>query len=184
MSTHVLQNSYQRFIALKILIKSACMGQYRDHELQMYRRVESGSEHHPGRAAARPLLDSFDIDGPEDKHRCLIHPALGEGIVPVLDRCPNQRLPSPVLAFVLVRLFLALDYLHSECQIIHTGRDTLSSIPLYADMPQASRPTISCSAPETIHSSIPSWTTNFRRPGLGKYWMTENLHLPGNRATQ
>jgi serine/threonine protein kinase len=97
------------------------MGQQLDDELQMYKRIERGSKHHPGRSAVRSLLDSFDVDGPEDKHRCLVHPPLWESVLTFLRRNPVQRLPSPVLAFVLKRLFLALDYLHTECQIIHTG---------------------------------------------------------------
>ncbi|KAJ6785785.1 hypothetical protein PWT90_03043 [Aphanocladium album] len=30
------------------------------------------------------------------------------------------RLPQPIAAFILQRVFLALDYLHTECQVIHT----------------------------------------------------------------
>jgi serine/threonine-protein kinase SRPK3 len=97
------------------------MGQQLDDELQMYKRMERGSKYHPGRNAVRSLLDSFDIDGPEDKHRCLVHPPLWESVLTFLHRNPVQRLPAPVLAFTLKRLFLALDYLHTECQIIHAG---------------------------------------------------------------
>ncbi|PWY89146.1 hypothetical protein BO70DRAFT_285797, partial [Aspergillus heteromorphus CBS 117.55] len=67
------------------------------------------------------ILDSFDVAGPEDRHRCLVHPPLWESVLTFLHRNPIRRLPVPVLAFVLKRLFLALDYLHSECQIIHAG---------------------------------------------------------------
>ncbi|KAL4988836.1 kinase-like domain-containing protein [Aspergillus falconensis] len=108
------------YVTLKIFIKSASMGQQLDDELQMYKRIERGSKNHPGRSAVRSLIDSFDVDGPEDKHRCLVHPPLWESVLTFLHRNPAQRLPSPVLAFVLKRLFLALDYLHTECQIIHT----------------------------------------------------------------
>ncbi|KAH1293574.1 hypothetical protein KXX13_006852 [Aspergillus fumigatus] len=97
------------------------MGQQLDDELQMYKRMERGSKNHPGRSAVRSLLDSFDVDGPEDKHRCLVHPPLWDSVLTFLHRNPEQRLPAPVLAFVLKRLFLALDYLHTECQIIHAG---------------------------------------------------------------
>jgi len=41
----------------------------------------------------------------------------------LLARNPIGRLPVPVLGIVLKRLFLALDFLHSECQLIHTGID-------------------------------------------------------------
>ncbi|KAH2730350.1 hypothetical protein KXW77_004984, partial [Aspergillus fumigatus] len=103
------------------------MGQQLDDELQMYKRMERGSKNHPGRSAVRSLLDSFDVDGPEDKHRCLVHPPLWDSVLTFLHRNPEQRLPAPVLAFVLKRLFLALDYLHTECQIIHAESHTYRS---------------------------------------------------------
>ncbi|GES61238.1 kinase-like protein [Aspergillus terreus] len=112
--------NYRRYVTLKIFIKSMSMGQQLDDELQMYKRLERGSKNHPGRSAVRSLLDSFDVNGPEDKHRCLVHPPLWDSVLTFLHRNPEQRLPAPVLAFVLKRLFLALDYLHTECQIIHT----------------------------------------------------------------
>lgn len=79
------------------------------------------SQKHPGHKYVRLLLDSFDVDGPEDKHRCLVHPPLWESVLAFLFRNPIRRLPTPVLVVVLHRLFLALDYLHTECKIIHTG---------------------------------------------------------------
>ncbi|PYI09675.1 kinase-like protein [Aspergillus sclerotiicarbonarius CBS 121057] len=112
---------YRRYVSLKIFIKSTSMGQQLDDELQMYQCIEKGSTNHPGRNAVRSLLDSFDIDGLgiQDKHRCLVHPPLWESVLAFLHRNPVRRLPPPVLAFILKRLFLALDYLHTECQVIH-----------------------------------------------------------------
>jgi hypothetical protein len=114
-------NSYCRYVTLKDFIKSTSMGQQLDDELKMYQRMERGSRTHPGRKAVRSLLDSFEVDGPDEKHRCLVHPPLWESVLTFLHRNPVRRLPKPVLAFVLRRLFLALDFLHTECQIIHTG---------------------------------------------------------------
>lgn len=88
------------------------MGQQVEDELKMYQRINRASKH-PGRNAIRSLLDAFHIDGPsEDKHQCLVYPPLFESVWEFLHRNPVQRLPKPVLA---------LDYLHTECQIIHTG---------------------------------------------------------------
>lgn len=114
-------NSRCRYVTLKIFVNSTSMGQQLDDELKTYQRMERGSKSHPGRNAVRSLLDSFDVDGPDDKHRCLLHPPLWESVLTFLHRNPVRRLPKPVLAFVLQRLFLALDFLHTECQIIHTG---------------------------------------------------------------
>ncbi|KAL4807996.1 kinase-like domain-containing protein [Aspergillus unguis] len=110
----------RRYVTLKMFINSESMGQQLDDELNIYKHIERGSKSHPGRNAVRSLLDSFDVDGPEDKHRCLVHPPLWESVWTFLHRNPIRRLPVPVLAFVLRRLFLALDYLHTECQIIHS----------------------------------------------------------------
>ncbi|OJJ98119.1 hypothetical protein ASPACDRAFT_53601 [Aspergillus aculeatus ATCC 16872] len=112
--------NYRRYVTLKIYITAASIGQHLNDEFNMYQRIERGSRNHPGRGAIRPLLDSFDINGPHDKHRCLVHPPLWESALTFLYRNPVRRLPVPVLASILKRLCLALDYLHTECQIIHT----------------------------------------------------------------
>lgn len=109
------------YVALKIFVNSTSMGKHLDDEFTIYNSIRRGSKIHPGHNAITSLLDSFDVDEPEDKHRCLAHPALWESVWAFLHRNPVRRLPKPVLAFALQRLFLALDYLHTECQVIHTG---------------------------------------------------------------
>lgn len=111
--------SRARHVALKLFVNSASMGSQLDDELNMYKRMERGSKNHPGSGAVRALLDCFDLDGPGGQHRCLVHPPLWESVLTFLHRNPVRRLPLPVLAFVLYRLFLALDFLHTECRIIH-----------------------------------------------------------------
>ncbi|KFY21411.1 hypothetical protein V493_07421 [Pseudogymnoascus sp. VKM F-4281 (FW-2241)] len=110
----------RKYVMLKIFIQTSAMAEQVDDELKMYRRMEQSPKRHPGHKAVRTLLDTFYIDGSEDKHQCLVHPPLFESILTFLRRNPVEPLPSAVIAFVLLRLFLALDYLHTECQIIHT----------------------------------------------------------------
>ncbi|KAL4957519.1 kinase-like domain-containing protein [Aspergillus filifer] len=56
----------------------------------------------------------------ERQHHCLVHPPLFESVLTFLRRNPVGRLPSAVLAFVTYRVFMALDFLHNECHVIHT----------------------------------------------------------------
>lgn len=75
-------------------------------------------------------------------------------ILTFLRRNPIQRPPVPVLAFMLQRLFMALDYLHTECKIIHAGKYsdfylTLLQL-LTRDFYHISRPITSCSASPII----------------------------------
>lgn len=98
------------------------MGDQLDNEVNMYKRIEAGSKHHVGRSAVRSLLDRFEIHGPHGRHQCLVHLPLWESVLEFLHRNPVRRLPAPVLAFILQRTFHVLDYLHTECQVVHTGR--------------------------------------------------------------
>jgi serine/threonine-protein kinase SRPK3 len=106
---------------LKIFVQASSMGQQVDNELNMYKYMEQCPTAHPGRDVIRTLLDTFYIDGPQDKYRCLVHHPLWESVLAFLRRNPVERLPSPVIAVVLHRLFLAMDFLHTECHIAHTG---------------------------------------------------------------
>jgi serine/threonine-protein kinase SRPK3 len=108
-------------VTLKVYIANAALRKHLNNELEIYQRIARGPKRHPGRQAIRSLHDSFDINGSKEAHRCLVHPPLGDNLSTFLRRNPVQKLPKPILAFVLYHLFLALDYLHRECQIIHTG---------------------------------------------------------------
>ncbi|KAL4797683.1 kinase-like domain-containing protein [Aspergillus venezuelensis] len=117
---------YQKYVTLKILIDKASMGKYVDDELNIYKRTQS-------RDAIRSLTDSFDINGAEHKHRCFVHPPLFESVWAFLHRNPIGRLPVPLLAVTLKRLFQALDYLHTECCLIHTDISATNLLFTYKD---------------------------------------------------
>lgn len=96
------------------------MGSELDAELDVYRRIEKSSKHHLGRSAVRSLLDSFDIDGPSGRHKCLVNLPLWESALKLKYRNSIRRLPEPLVAFMLKRLCRALDLLHTECHVAHT----------------------------------------------------------------
>ncbi|KAG6126505.1 hypothetical protein E4U35_006839 [Claviceps purpurea] len=108
-----------RHVAVKIFGESEVMSFQQELELNAYKRIKNTSIDHPGRHALRSLLDSFDIDGPNGRHLCLVHQPLWESVLDLRHRNPVQKLPKPVVACVLKRLFLALDFLHQECHVAH-----------------------------------------------------------------
>jgi len=91
-----------------------------DTELDVYKRIDNSPEDHPSRYAVRSLLDSFDLDMPGGRHRCLVHSPLWESVLNIKHGNPLRRLPPPVVASTLKRLFVALDFLHRECLVAHT----------------------------------------------------------------
>ncbi|CAK7198873.1 hypothetical protein SEUCBS139899_001540 [Sporothrix eucalyptigena] len=110
----------RQHVALKLFITAESIGEHLDNELGMYRRIAQTKSSHPGRRSIRQLLDSFDIDGPDGSHRCLVHPPLWDSVDTLLHRNPIRRLPPQIISVVLNHVLLALDFLHTECQMIHT----------------------------------------------------------------
>ncbi|PGH01312.1 serine/threonine protein kinase [Helicocarpus griseus UAMH5409] len=89
---------------LKIFIRASSMGSQMNNELKMYRHMEQS----PKIILVKMLSGSY-----------LIHFTLMDLMADV-NVFPVERLPSAVVAFVLWRLFLTLDYLHTECHVVHT----------------------------------------------------------------
>jgi serine/threonine-protein kinase SRPK3 len=118
-STHFFSKC--QHVALKLFVDSKSIGVEHLDELNIYKHIENSSNDHPGRSAIRLLLDSFNVDSPNgQQHQCLVHLPLWESVLDIRHRNPIQRLPEPVIAFILKRLFQALDFLHTECHIAHT----------------------------------------------------------------
>ncbi|RKK83764.1 hypothetical protein BFJ69_g2501 [Fusarium oxysporum] len=153
------------------------MGQQLDNELEMYNRISASSTKHPGRSAVRELLDSFDVTGPDGSHRCLVHPPLWESIWTFLNRNPVGRLPPVVLAVTLRRLFLALDYLHTECKFIHTVLcDFGSAVPGDVEHCEDIQPDI-YRAPEVILQAPWSYKVDIWNAGCMIWDIFEGRHM-------
>ncbi|RGP65954.1 serine threonine cmgc group [Fusarium sporotrichioides] len=112
--------SQQSHVALKVFIRSQALGDQVENEIAMYKRMEQRASNHPGRSAVRTLSDSFRVNGPDGDHLVLAHPPLWQSVEGAIRRSSPKRLPASGTRFVLKDLFLALEYLHDECQIIHT----------------------------------------------------------------
>jgi hypothetical protein len=80
--------SERRHIALKLFIDSKSIETEQDNELNIYKRIKSSSKNHPGCSAVRSLLDSFDVNGPNERHLCLVHPPLWESVLDFKHRNP------------------------------------------------------------------------------------------------
>lgn len=109
-------------MALKVFIRSQAIGSQADHELKIYNHIAtvSSTSRHPGQHLVRNLLDSFKVTGPDGDHHCLVHTPLWDSVKSVLTQQPTGRLSPSVLGLVLHRLLLALDFLHSQCHLVHT----------------------------------------------------------------
>lgn len=90
------------------------------HEPEILERIKGYSEAHPGRKHVSTLLDSFTITDHYGPHLCLVFEVLGTFISTVYQS--GKRIPIPIVKHIARQLLLALDFLHRECGVIHTGK--------------------------------------------------------------
>lgn len=90
------------------------------HERILTQHVQKNPSH-DGFPFVGTMLDSFEIQGQEGPHLCLVYEPMREPLGLYIRRWENSVLP-PALAKVYATFVLrGLEYLHSECQVIHTG---------------------------------------------------------------
>lgn len=105
------------YVALKIYVT----GEKRDHELNIYRHMNSAEFKHPGKSLIRKLLDHFIITGRHGQHICLVHEPLGISASELLKSFPGNAVTLEDMKVCIRQLLIALDFLHSVAGVIHTG---------------------------------------------------------------
>lgn len=105
-------------VAMKVYESDSTQGR---RELEVYRHLNSMTTAHVGCTLVRTALDNFDISTPKGNHLCLIHKPLGMSLAGLKGRAPGKRIPEELLKLTLIHIFHALDFLHTEARVIHTG---------------------------------------------------------------
>jgi serine/threonine-protein kinase SRPK3 len=113
--------SRDRYFAIKINAADRPGDRSAKNELELSRIITNANRRHHGWHFVRHLADSFTLQGPHAEHICLVFEPLREPLWIVKSRFKGDVIPSPILKIVLQMVLHALDYLHSECRIIHTG---------------------------------------------------------------
>lgn len=96
-------------------------------EIIVYKHLMTVRSKHPGRNYIRHALDAFTLQGPHGEHQCLVHEPMLENTQELLRRNPRHRFTEDLLRVFLQRLLSALDYLHTDAHLIHTGKLCLLS---------------------------------------------------------
>lgn len=79
------------------------------------------SPEHPGHAHVLQLKDHFYHQGPHGRHLCIVTEPLFQSMSYLLPRFPDRRMPPRLVRSIARQVVLGLQYLHDECNIIHTG---------------------------------------------------------------
>ncbi|KAJ5585059.1 protein kinase domain protein [Penicillium hispanicum] len=119
-TTWLCQDTSQKYFAVKALTKAASGPARKTREMDIYSHLSHINSSHPGCTYIRGLYESFQQEGPHGTHQCLVHPPMHISLRQLVIQSRSHRLNEVLLKRVLIYLFHALDYLHSEAGVIHT----------------------------------------------------------------
>lgn len=96
------------------------------NEVEVSKHLRSIKTTHAGARLVRQLLDDFAVSRDGRTYHGIIQAPLSATLESLRMLLPDRALPLDLLQAVLSRLLLALDFLHCEAQVIHTGMRGLS----------------------------------------------------------
>jgi hypothetical protein len=112
----------ERYVAIKINAnRRNSPAKASEGELGILRHISKANPRHKGWHFVRKLLNSFTLDGVSGKHQSLVFEPLREPLWLYRERFIGNVIPPEILKIMLQMVLHGLDYLHSECHVIHTG---------------------------------------------------------------
>ncbi|KAB8213320.1 kinase-like domain-containing protein [Aspergillus novoparasiticus] len=107
-----------RYIALKVYTASTTA----TREIEVYNHLRSIQSNHAGQSCLRPLIEIFQTRSPNTEcvHICLVHPPLGISLDQLTRLLPHRVMSSAMVRTTIRNILAALDFLHTDAQIIHT----------------------------------------------------------------
>jgi serine/threonine-protein kinase SRPK3 len=109
-------------VVIKITNLSESDGESAKEELKISKHLSKVKSQHPGRRYVRLVEDSFTVKGPYGEHLCLVLEPMRQPISTFARIFGTQNLSPDIFKAFLPFLLGGLDFLHSHCHVIHTGK--------------------------------------------------------------
>ncbi|XP_026224432.1 SRSF protein kinase 3 [Anabas testudineus] len=109
-----------RRVAVKVLKSGAGFTQAGQDELALLRCVSGPLSRHPSSQRIVQLLDEFKLAGINGVHMCLVLELLGPDLRSWQLCFGHSGLSQMWVKQILTQVLQGLDYLHTQCKIIHT----------------------------------------------------------------
>ncbi|KAI9757793.1 MAG: hypothetical protein M4579_003329 [Chaenotheca gracillima] len=110
----------ERYVTLKVTNSFEEDQKSAKEELEISQHISKVQSAHKGRAFVRLIEDSFSVTGPFGEHLILVFEPLREPLWALGRHLGFLGLPPILFKAYLLPVLLGLDFLHSECHVIHT----------------------------------------------------------------
>ncbi|EAW25746.1 putative serine/threonine-protein kinase [Aspergillus fischeri NRRL 181] len=108
----------ERTVVLKIINSNNADNARHEKEIESH-ITQQNPEHHR-RVILRTCLDDVEVTGPEGRHMCLVYEPMREPIWILQRRFVDRKIHLPIAKAYIYFLLAGLDYLHSECNVVHS----------------------------------------------------------------
>ncbi|XP_021751705.1 SRSF protein kinase 3-like [Chenopodium quinoa] len=106
------------FVALKIQKSAMQFAQAALHEIEVLSAIADGDQTH-SKYVVR-LIDHFKHTGPNGQHLCMVLEFLGDSLLRLIRYNHHKGMDLDKVREICKCVLMGLDYLHRECNIIHT----------------------------------------------------------------
>lgn len=110
----------KRFVALKIVKSAQHYTETALDEIRLLEKVVIANRSSPNRQCVVELLDWFEHKGPNGTHICMAFEVLGSNLLTLIRQYRHRGIPIHIVKRITKQVLMGLDYLHRECNIIHT----------------------------------------------------------------
>ncbi|KAJ4129205.1 hypothetical protein NW768_007740 [Fusarium equiseti] len=113
-------SSRERYVAVKVnALHHPGANRLNKGELDIMQHTLRANPQHHGWPCVRKLLDSFKLEGRYGTHECLVMEPMLEPLWRWQHHFDGGVIPPNVLKPILQMTLTGLDYLHSECRVVH-----------------------------------------------------------------
>lgn len=110
----------KRYVALKIVKSAHHFTETAKDEIKILKAVRDSDPENPRRNKTVQLLNDFKISGVNGTHVCMVFEVLGHNLLKLILKSNYRGIPLPNVKSIIRQVLEGLDYLHTECSIIHT----------------------------------------------------------------
>lgn len=110
----------KRYVALKIVKSAQHFTETAKDEIKILKSVRDSDPLNPRRNKTVQLLNDFKISGVNGTHVCMVFEVLGHNLLKLILKSNYRGIPISNVKSITRQVLEGLDYLHSQCNIIHT----------------------------------------------------------------
>ncbi|KZS96169.1 kinase-like protein [Sistotremastrum niveocremeum HHB9708] len=111
----------ERHSALKVVKSAPRYTETALDEIKLLGQIAAKSPAHRGHNYIVELLNSFNhTTRSGDLHVCMVFEPLGENLLALIERHRKKGIPMDTVKLIAKQILVGLDFLHSECDLVHT----------------------------------------------------------------